>query len=186
MLYGEDPRNKTDNFSNYRDKSHIFKCLKTLKLLSFWIQAVVWALATIIFHGSDHGDSHCLDSGGKECTYLAMAPVNFHFLHLTPLPELIFFFAKIGCCQLLKKKAPLLDIFFKLARYTDSDSGTNLGTEPHPWPLSSVTLPIKTTTYRHQWGPSMETDASLALAFHLVTGGRGCGKKIKGEEKLFY
>lgn len=29
MLHREDPRYKTDNFSNYRDKSHIFKCLKT-------------------------------------------------------------------------------------------------------------------------------------------------------------
>lgn len=29
MLCREDPRNETDNFSNYRDKSHIIKCLKT-------------------------------------------------------------------------------------------------------------------------------------------------------------
>lgn len=54
--------------------------------------------------------------------------------------------------------------------------------------LASIPVPIKTAIYRNQWVPEwkgmLHEPCTLVSAFHLITGGMGFGKKIKGEEKL--
>lgn len=106
-----------------------------------------------------------------------------------------------GCYQLFTKKKnhpPLHLLILILFFWTSNtpwekmmDQCWSCGKHGHCiLPLASITVPIKTAASRNQWGPArkrmLHEPCSLVFAFHLVTRGRGCGKKIRAGEKLFY